>query len=207
MASFALAAALTLSAEIEGGYANVAGDSGGETYRGIARNKNPQWPGWAKIDAFKVGVAPADIKRTMNSTRVHDALDADVLAFYRTDFWDKVRGDEISAQSIASWMFDFGVNSGPGAAIQGLQRALNILNRCDADVARWPDLVVDGGFGPTTMRVLNVALRHDAESLLLWCVFVRGAVLVNLMEKKESQETFARGWGKRLAGFIRRLYV
>ena len=33
----------------EGGYVlhDVPGDRGGMTYAGIARNMNPQWPGWA----------------------------------------------------------------------------------------------------------------------------------------------------------------
>ena len=37
----------------EGGYIlhTISGDTGGTTYAGIARNKNPQWAGWAFIDA------------------------------------------------------------------------------------------------------------------------------------------------------------
>ena len=36
----------------EGGYRliNVPGDRGGQTYAGISRNANPNWPGWALID-------------------------------------------------------------------------------------------------------------------------------------------------------------
>ena len=37
----------------EGGYAHLAGDAGGETYRGIARNFHPEWPGWKFIDRVK----------------------------------------------------------------------------------------------------------------------------------------------------------
>ncbi|MDR1034997.1 MAG: hypothetical protein LBT40_00015 [Deltaproteobacteria bacterium] len=33
--------------EMEGGWANNPADSGGETFRGIARNFHKSWPGWA----------------------------------------------------------------------------------------------------------------------------------------------------------------
>ena len=36
----------------EGGYVlhKIEGDTGGQTYAGIARNKNPNWPGWGFVD-------------------------------------------------------------------------------------------------------------------------------------------------------------
>lgn len=207
MGSFSGAAEITLSAEVEGGWAKILADGGGETYRGIARNKHPEWKGWAALDAFKAGVAAADIKRTMNSTRVFNALDADVLSFYRAEFWAAVHGDEIRDQGLATFMFDYGVNSGPGAARKCLQEALNFLNRDDADPA-WPDLEVDGVLGKESIRVLNLALaRGDAEALLILCVLLRGELVLGIMRRNETQEAFARGWPKRLGGFIRRLYA
>lgn len=44
---------LPVTLEHEGGYANVVGDKGGETYCGISRVNNPKWQGWAIIDAKK----------------------------------------------------------------------------------------------------------------------------------------------------------
>lgn len=80
----------------EGGYVlhNVAGDRGGMTYAGIARNMNPQWPGWKLIDAGQD--VPAQLVRD----------------FYKFDYWDKILGDEIQSQSIAQTIFDFHVNAG-----------------------------------------------------------------------------------------------
>lgn len=37
----------------EGGYANNPADSGGETYKGIARKFHPAWPGWKMVDDLK----------------------------------------------------------------------------------------------------------------------------------------------------------
>ena len=38
----------------EGGFklTNIAGDRGGQTYAGIARNVHPGWPGWRFVDAI-----------------------------------------------------------------------------------------------------------------------------------------------------------
>lgn len=84
----------------EGGYVvhTVAGDTGGMTYAGIARNKNPQWLGWSVIDDG--GTPPPDIVR----------------AFYRANYWAPLRADEVKDQAVASTIFDFGVNAGVGTA-------------------------------------------------------------------------------------------
>ncbi len=76
---------------------DVAGDRGGMTYAGIARNMNPQWPGWALIDA----------KRDVPAQRVRD--------FYKAGYWDPIRGDDIAHQAIAQTIFDFHVNTGKPA--------------------------------------------------------------------------------------------
>lgn len=48
-------AGLPIAAESakEGGYANVLGDKGGETYMGISRVYWPSWPGWPVIDDWR----------------------------------------------------------------------------------------------------------------------------------------------------------
>ena len=94
-------AAFSATMRREGGYVlhNVPGDTGGQTYAGIARNKNPQWPGWAHIDR---GAIPPT---------------AMVRDFYHANFWlpmgcDKMRPD------IAASVFDFGVNTGTRVAVR-----------------------------------------------------------------------------------------
>lgn len=80
----------------EGGYVlhQVEGDRGGMTYAGIARNMNPNWPGWAVID--EGGTPSADMVRH----------------FYRVQFWNPICGDEIQSQEVAQAIFDFHVNAG-----------------------------------------------------------------------------------------------
>lgn len=86
----------------EGGYrlTNIPGDSGGQTYAGISRRRNPRWPGWASIDA---GETPDT---------------SDVRAFYKSEYWDAVQGDGIEAQTIAASIFDFGVNAGTKVSVK-----------------------------------------------------------------------------------------
>lgn len=84
----------------EGGYKlhTVAGDRGGQTYAGIARNYHPDWPGWVWIG--KGEIPPAQLVRD----------------FYRLQFWDPLRCGEIKQQSIAATLFNFAVNAGVGTA-------------------------------------------------------------------------------------------
>jgi lysozyme family protein len=92
----------------EGGYVlhKVSGDTGGQTYAGIARNKNPQWQGWHAIDAGQLPDASL------------------VRAFYKPLYWDAVRGDELP-QTIAESIFDFGVNAGTSVAKKLAQIVVN----------------------------------------------------------------------------------
>lgn len=134
----------------EGGYKlhNVAGDRGGLTYAGIARNRWPRWPGWSAIDRNEIPTT--DLVRD----------------FYLVNFWMAVRGDDITDQRIARSLFDFAVNAGPVTAIKLAQivagttpdgklgpKTLAALNAMDgekfvlayalAKVARYRDIVTN----------------------------------------------------------------
>jgi lysozyme family protein len=112
----------------EGGYKlhEVAGDRGGQTYAGIARNFHPQWPGWRLID---------------NGQRDAVELTELVMQFYREKFWNTIRGDDISGQGVAETLFDFTVNAGHRTAIKLAQIVLNTTP--------------DGALGPETLGLLN----------------------------------------------------
>lgn len=86
----------------EGGYTlhNVAGDKGGMTYAGIARNRNPSWPGWAAIDRGEIPLTQL------------------VRDFYWEGYWQPIRGDEIADQVVARNVFDFAVNAGVATAVR-----------------------------------------------------------------------------------------
>lgn len=83
----------------EGGYVNDPADSGGETIYGISKRANPE--AWAK--------GRPSLKDAEN--------------IYRRNYWEAVKGDYLPPK-VAAVLFDHAVLSGPGAAIEDLNRAL-----------------------------------------------------------------------------------
>lgn len=144
----------------EGGYVlhTVSGDRGGMTYAGIARNMNPQWSGWSVIDAG--GEPHADMVR----------------AFYRANFWNPIRGDEITHQRIAQSIFDFHVNAG---------RPARVLAQIVVG------MTPDGQFGPRTVQALNAA---DPEKFVLSYALAKIARYRDIVTRDRTQQKFLLGW-------------
>ena len=136
----------------EGGYSDDPDDPGGETYKGISRVFHPGWLGWAIVDHWKE--APPR-SRDDGWLKEHESLQRQVRGFYRAQFWDTFRGDEVLAiaPEIAEELFDTGVNMSTERAVRFLQGALNVLNRQGQS---WPDLDEDGLIGAKTLAALKV---------------------------------------------------
>lgn len=113
----------------EGGYVlhNVPGDRGGQTYAGIARNFNPDWPGWEYIDRGDTPPTPM------------------VRNWYHTNYWTPISGDHIISQRIASSIFNFAVNS------SAPRRPAVAVKLAQIVVGATPDGVI----GPRTLAALN----------------------------------------------------
>lgn len=118
MASFILAYKKT--AINEGGYANDPDDRGGETWKGIARKFHPKWPGWKIVDGYK---GRSNFKSLLARDEQLQKL---VYEFYRTEFWNRISGDEINHQLVANSLYDSAVNMGVSQAIKLAQRALKV---------------------------------------------------------------------------------
>jgi lysozyme family protein len=121
----------------EGGYANQAADSGGETWEGISRNNYPKWQGWALVDAHK---SKPDFPHSLHSDT---ALEAMVECFYKCNEWNEVKADQIQNQSIANYLVDWGVNAGMSVPVKHAQKILNLPQ--------------DGIVGPATLAGINGA--------------------------------------------------
>lgn len=184
MASFEQAHKLT--AAYEGFYVNNPADRGGETYRGVARNAHPKWTGWAIVDALK---KKPDFPKNL---RNHVALNAEVDMFYRSVFWNKIRGDDLLDQRLANYVFDFAVNSGVVTAGRFLQRALNVHAR-----GRFPELVADGQIGGKTLQALD-AVGSDIGAVAATLLEERKEFVQDLAVKNPSQQVFLKGWLARL---------
>lgn len=152
----------------EGGYQlhQVEGDAGGLTYAGIARNRNPQWPGWAYVDRGET--PPTEMVR----------------AFYRANYWQPIRGDELRSD-IAASIFDFGVNAGPRLAVKLAQA-----------VAR---VEADGVMGPRSLAALNAMSPAAFAGAYALAKVKRYADICN---RDPSQRKFLLGWINRTLGAL-----
>jgi lysozyme family protein len=170
----------------EGGYSNHPADRGGETYKGIARNFHPDWEGWPTIDSYKDS---PQFPHILDSIIM---LDTQVQNFYKAEYWDKMRLDDIDSQVVTCEMFDIGVNMGIKRASRFLQQALNLLNRNEKN---YLNIAEDGVIGSGTIGTVNKLMSIDNDRLLYNVLnLLQGEFYLKIMRKKESQEVFARGW-------------
>lgn len=162
----------------EGGYSNDPDDTGGETYRGISRKNFPEWRGWNIVDAHK----PLKDEEII----VDGSLDADIEYFYRINFWNVNRLDEVSDQEIATKLLDMCVNLGSSRAIKILQQELNIVLGIE--------LKVDGNMGPQTLSALN---KSNPEELLDYVRLSLSSFYMALAIKRPQNQKFLKGWLRR----------
>ncbi len=167
----------------EGYYANVSGDKGGETYRGISRRFHPDWIGWPIIDRAKESKGG---RLPYNYQVPHPLLHGMVIDFYKAKFWDKIHLDQVRDVNLQSIIFDAFVNSGKnGIAI--LQRVLSTLGQ---------NISVDGDMGPLTVKSVNAV---NPIALFNAYKYAR-EVYYNAIAKGDN-EKFLRGWLNRIRSF------
>ena len=144
----------------EGGYTltDIEHDRGGQTYAGIARKINPDWAGWSYIDR----------KDTPPSQMVRD--------FYKSKFWDEIKGDQLTNQRIAATIFNFFVNTGKPA-----KTLAQLVVECTPD----------GSFGDKTIAALNTI---DTQKFLMAYAIAKIARYRDLCMRDRSQSKFLLGW-------------
>ena len=105
----------------EGFYSNNPNDSGGETLYGISRVKGAAFPEfWAIVDSYK---KKPNFPNNMAGDQQLKAMKTD---WYKKNYWDVLKGDDIKNQGIANQLYDISVNKGWGAAIRFLGEALGV---------------------------------------------------------------------------------
>lgn len=185
MADFSIAHKITKAHE--GNYSNDPKDRGGETIYGIARKKNPNWSGWILVDKYSKD--DSGIKAMLNDVEIKKRADN----FYKVQYWDALKLDEVKHQKIANELYDSAVNLGVGRVARWLQRVLNVSNRNQID---FKDLQVDGNIGPQTLSVLNN--HRDPEAIWKGLNVLQGHAYFVLAEEDKTQERFWLGWFKRV---------
>lgn len=181
----------------EGGWCNVSGDPGGETYAGIARNFFPSWDGWAVIDAAK---SHSSYSRGALAFSRHLAalpgLSDMVSDWYRREWWDRM-GLAAFSQPVADELFEQAVNlgrSGAGKLLQRLCNAMNFDKRSGA--ALFVDLVVDGAVGPKTLAALARVLdRRASDAAVVHALnCLQGGHYIEVAAVNAAKRKFVDGW-------------
>lgn len=163
----------------EGGYANVSGDAGGMTYKGIARNCHPKWEGWKLIEKY----LPLKHNQTIKSSE----LDNMVYEFYIKNFYNSCRLDEINNFLLSGHIICHAVNAGIRPTIKLLQKAINIVYK--------KEISVDGKIGKQTIQYCN---ENKTNELIKQFVIERNAFYTNIVKNKPSQKKFLKGWLNRV---------
>ena len=183
MAILQIAAAKTL--KWEGGYCNVAGDAGGETIFGIARNMHPNLKLWEYVDTYKKGLAPFDKSKYKELEKLCSGniqFKEEMEKFYKREFWDKIKGEQIECQESANAIYDFAVNSGVKRAVEYAQETLGVFS--------------DGVMGEKTLGALNTAgkefVNHYCDN--------RAEFFKKIAQKGENAK-FLKGWLNRVSDF------
>lgn len=159
---------ITRVIEREGGYVNHPSDNGGPTKYGVTQGALASWRGF-HVEAY-------DVQQLQES---------EARAIYRANYFDKPGFGTITYPPLLEFLFDYGVNSGPTAAVQALQRALSVTP--------------DGAFGPLSKAALGRCTNLPA--LFYRVKAERYELLLRFIGSDPSQAVFATGWANRLDQF------
>ncbi len=183
----------------EGGWCDVPGDSGGETYAGIARNFFPNWRGWPLIDAAKrhnsFREGSSAFSRHLSTL---PGLADLVTDWYRVEWWERMRLGQFP-QIVADELFEQAVNLGRGGSGRYVQRLCNAFNRRRGPRGEeriFPDLAEDGCLGPKSLSAMAELLSGRVRA----AVFVHAlnglqlAHYVGLGSKNFAKRKFMDGW-------------
>jgi len=146
----------------EGGYVNDPDDPGGETKYGISKRQYPD----------------TDIK----NLTVEEAKE-----IYYTDYWHRIRLDEVEDGKIAGELFEQAVNFGHRAAVENAQRALKLLGS---------NVELDGYIGSQTIGALN--RYRDKAALYKTLNGVQFVRYMKIVETHPHMGKYFRGWLRRM---------
>lgn len=172
MATFEIAYKKTLAHE--GGYVNDPDDSGGETYKGVARAMHKDWTGWAIIDAAKNdSTFPKNLD---NNEKLNEAIQD----FYEKKFWNLIKATDIQSQLVADSIFDFGVNAGVKTSAKLAQKVVGVTQ--------------DGHIGAISLKALNA---FNEEHFLSAFTVEKIRRYVEIIKLRPVTKKYLYGWIRR----------
>jgi lysozyme family protein len=190
MAKFSIADEITR--RNEGRWQNDPLDRGNDsnglgTYKGVSSKIHPGWKGWPIVAAeiAKKPVQPVYGSKAyrawaneLNATlEANGELQRLVDAYYKANFWDVNRLDELRSQGAANHVYDHGVNRGTGTAAILLQKVLGVM--------------ADGDIGPVTIAAANKLPDGELEAMYRKA---RKIDYARLVEKNPSLAQYKNVW-------------
>ncbi len=158
----------------EGGYVNDPDDPGGETCNGIARNMHSKWSGWLRIDMHKNQPGfPANLEKDTE-------LESEIALFYQVNFWDKINGDNIQNQLVATSIFDFAVNAGVKTSATLAQMVV--------------EAKADGVIGQLSLEKINA---FNPDHFLAAFTVTKIARYMAIIRKRPASKKYLYGWVSR----------
>lgn len=158
----------------EGGYVNDPLDPGGETYKGVARKMFSKWEGWTVIDLAKRN--PNFPKNLDADQKLHQLI----TLFYKVNFWDKIKADEIKDDEVAFSIFDFGVNAGTSTSAALAQKVVGVK--------------ADGVLGKESIEKLNA---FDPDHFLAAFTVAKIARYLYIVKNRPESKKYFLGWVNR----------
>ena len=149
----------------------------GLTFFGIYECAHPDFKGWELVKQVLKGKS---LKEASVILYNNSDLVALVYEFYKKEFWDKMRLDEVGSDLKATEIFIFGVNVDTKPAVRVLQRLLNVA--------------VDGVMGAQTLKALNA---YDEDKFNTDFDSCEIAYYANLVSQKPKFKVYANGWKNR----------
>ena len=150
----------------------------GLTFMGIYERANPGWVGWEKI---RPTLRAAGSMEEASVVLYKDiVLQADTANFYKFKYWNKIRGEDIKSQRVASEIFIFGVNAGIAVAIKAAQKIVGVT--------------ADAVVGEVTLKALNA---YDEDKFDKEYDRAELEYYNRLVEKNPKLKIYANGWRNR----------
>lgn len=149
------------------------------TFMGIYQGANKELELWKTVRQ-KLQQYNGDMKLTSEMLYDNKAIRAQVDAFYKKDFWDKMKLDAVASQNTANEMFLFGVNVGCKKAVMFAQQIVGVVD--------------DGVVGPKTIAALN---KYDDTVFSERYDELEQAHYDRLVETRPEMAVYLKGWKNR----------
>jgi lysozyme family protein len=131
---------------------------------------------------------------------------------YYLRFWKEMGLDELEVISpeLCNAIFGWGINSGKEAPVTVLQQFINCMNK---KATLYPNMFVDGDYGPTTrLRIVDYLTHFKSKDginklieIILSCQTAH-YLSITVARKDETNEKYLNGWINRVMGKRARIF-